>query len=132
MILSTSFKSKYSIDVIGGNISTGEAAKALVQAGADAVKFQMHIASEESTVDEKFRIRISSQYKSRYEYWEKTSFKNEEWNEIINHCKKYIPILLPTVLVCNEMVGQHWPLHNLMQLFENKYLQRKKTQHLKI
>ncbi len=31
-------KSKYSIDVIVGNIATGEAAKALVQAGADAVK----------------------------------------------------------------------------------------------
>ena len=26
--------------------------------GADAVKFQMHIASEESTVDEKFRIKF--------------------------------------------------------------------------
>ena len=64
--------------------------------GADAVKFQMHIASEESTVDEKFRIRISSQYKSRYEYWEKTSFKNEEWNEIINHCKKKKIIFLCT------------------------------------
>ena len=31
-------KSKYSIDVIVGNIATGEAAKALAQAGADAVK----------------------------------------------------------------------------------------------
>ncbi len=31
-------KSKYSIDVIVGNIATGEAAKALVRAGADAVK----------------------------------------------------------------------------------------------
>ena len=31
-------KSKYSVDVIVGNIATGEAAKALVRAGADAVK----------------------------------------------------------------------------------------------
>ena len=39
---------------------------AAAKSGADAVKFQMHIAEEESTLDEKFRVKISSQYS-----WEK-------------------------------------------------------------
>ena len=35
--------------------------------GADAIKFQMHIADEESTVDEPFRIKFSYEDESRYE-----------------------------------------------------------------
>ena len=56
--------------------------------GADIVKFQTHIAEFESTLDEKFRKRISKKYKSRYDYWKKTAFNEKQWNEIIKFSKK--------------------------------------------
>ena len=58
------------------------------KAGADAVKFQMHIAKEESSNLEKFRKVFSHQDKTRYDYWERTSFDIYEWRKIRNFCKK--------------------------------------------
>ena len=68
---------------------------AAARSGADAVKFQMHIAEEESTLDEKFRVKISSQFKSRYDYWKKTPFTNDEWAQIIKHCQRKNNLSLP-------------------------------------
>ena len=34
------------------------------------------------------QLQISSQFKSRYDYWKKTSFTNDEWAQIIKHCQK--------------------------------------------
>ena len=56
-------------------------------AGGDAVKFQLHIASEESTLDEPFRVKIKN-FKSRYDYWKSVEFTNEEWFKISKYCKK--------------------------------------------
>jgi N,N'-diacetyllegionaminate synthase len=56
--------------------------------GADIVKFQTHIAEFESTLDEKFRKKMSKKYKNRYDYWKKTSFNQKQWKEIINFSKK--------------------------------------------
>ena len=39
------------------------------QAGADAVKFQVHIADAESTFDEQFRVAFSYVDKTRFDYW---------------------------------------------------------------
>ena len=50
------------------------------EAGADAVKFQTHIANSESTEFDKFRIK--SKYvldKNRLEYWQRTSFTKDQW-----------------------------------------------------
>ena len=49
------------------------------ECGADAVKFQTHIASEESTAAEPWRVPFSKQDDSRYEYWERMSFSKENW-----------------------------------------------------
>ena len=57
------------------------------EAGADAVKFQCHIAREESTLDEEFRIKQSIQDNSRYEYWERMEFKVDEWKQLIERAK---------------------------------------------
>ena len=54
--------------------------------GVDAVKFQMHYAEYESTINEKFRISLSSQYKNRFEYWKKMEFSKEQWLELKKHC----------------------------------------------
>jgi N,N'-diacetyllegionaminate synthase len=67
-------------------------AKSLIDAaakcGADAIKFQTHIAEAESTLNEKFRIKFSSTDKTRYEYWKRTSFSKAQWKHLKNYCKK--------------------------------------------
>ena len=49
---------------------------ALADAGVDAIKFQTHIASEESTLDEEFRINFSYQDETRFDYWKRMSLLN--------------------------------------------------------
>lgn len=56
--------------------------------GADAVKFQMHIAEEESTTNEKFRSNVFIQDKTRFDYWKRTSFTFDQWREIKKYCDK--------------------------------------------
>ena len=58
------------------------------KSGADYVKFQTHIADAESTLDEKFRIKFSKKYVSRYDYWKRTEFTLKEWKYIKNYCDK--------------------------------------------
>ncbi|MDC3343049.1 N-acetylneuraminate synthase family protein [Pseudomonadales bacterium] len=53
--------------------------------GADAIKFQTHIASEESTPAEPWRIKFSHQDQSRYEYWQRMSFPREWWSLLKDH-----------------------------------------------
>ncbi len=56
--------------------------------GADAVKFQMHIANEESSAKENFRKKFSSQDKSRWDYWLRTSFTIKQWRELKKYSEK--------------------------------------------
>ncbi len=56
--------------------------------GADAVKFQTHIADAESTLDEPFRIKFSSQDATRYDYWKRMEFTSEQWQGLADHCSK--------------------------------------------
>ena len=58
---------------------------ALAEAGVDAIKFQTHIASEESTLDDKFRINFSYQDKTRYDYWKRMEFSEDQWLELKKH-----------------------------------------------
>lgn len=60
---------------------------AAAQAGADAVKFQTHIADAESTRDEQFRIKMSGQDATRYDYWKRMEFTPEQWAGLFNHAK---------------------------------------------
>ena len=55
--------------------------------GLDAVKFQMHYAEYESTLDEPFRVSLSTQDKNRYSYWKRTEFRPEDWRTVAEHCK---------------------------------------------
>jgi len=55
--------------------------------GFDAIKFQMHIAIEESTYDEQFRIKFSLQDSNRFEYWQRTSFSFDQWMIIAEKCR---------------------------------------------
>lgn len=58
---------------------------AIANAGADAVKFQTHIAAAESTKDEPWRVKFSPYDETRYEYWERMEFKREEWEGLKKH-----------------------------------------------
>ena len=60
---------------------------AIADAGADAVKFQTHIAAAESTPAEPFRIAFSRQDASRYQYWERTAFTEDQWRGLADHCR---------------------------------------------
>jgi N-acetylneuraminate synthase len=58
---------------------------AVAEAGADAVKFQTHIASAEGTREEKFRVNVFVQDATRQAYWERTAFTEEQWHALKRH-----------------------------------------------
>ena len=59
---------------------------AIANAGADAVKFQTHIAASESTPSEPFRVQFSKQDATRYDYWTRMEFTEEQWRGVAAHC----------------------------------------------
>ena len=60
----------------------------IASSGADAVKFQMHIAEEESSNDDKFRIPSKySQDKNRFDYWKRMEFSFSEWKGLKQHAE---------------------------------------------
>jgi len=60
-----------SVQVVAGNVATADAAKALADAGADAIKFQMHIA--EAEIDKPLRVQ-SLRDRTRHDLWKRTEF----------------------------------------------------------
>jgi N,N'-diacetyllegionaminate synthase len=68
------------------------AAHAYIDAAAacevDAIKFQTHIAEQESTSEEKFRVRVFPQDATRYDYWKRTSFSKSQWLELAAHARE--------------------------------------------
>lgn len=77
---------------------------AAADAGADAVKFQTHIASAESSPQEEFRIKVFPQDKTRYEYWERTAFTEEQWRGLKEHAEDKKLVFLSTPF-SNAAVG---------------------------
>jgi len=69
-----------------GSLGTAHAyIDAIAEAGADAVKFQTHIAEAESTPSEKFRVPFSKQDESRFDYWKRTEFSEKQWKGLAQH-----------------------------------------------
>ncbi len=63
-----------------GSLGTAHAyIEAAARAGADAVKFQTHLAAAESTPSEPWRVPFSRQDASRYAYWRRMEFPEEAW-----------------------------------------------------
>ena len=60
---------------------------AAASAGVDAVKFQTHIAAEESTPSEPWRVKFSKQDATRYDYWKRMEFSAEQWAELKTHAE---------------------------------------------
>lgn len=50
------------------------------------VKFQTHIAAAESSAHEPFRVNFSYEDATRYDYWDRMGFTEEQWQGIKAHC----------------------------------------------
>jgi N-acetylneuraminate synthase len=61
---------------------------AVARTGADAVKFQTHIAAAESTPAEPWRIPFSRQDATRYDYWQRMEFTEEQWVGLSDHARE--------------------------------------------
>jgi N,N'-diacetyllegionaminate synthase len=86
----------------GGTFVIGEVAQAhdgnldlahrfidtIAEGGADAVKFQTHIAAAESTPAEQWRVKFSSQDATRYDYWKRMQFTEPQWAELARHTRE--------------------------------------------
>ncbi len=58
---------------------------AIADAGADAVKFQTHVAAAESTAEEGWRTRFSQQDADRRAYWKRMEFTEPQWLGLKRH-----------------------------------------------
>ncbi len=71
-----------------GNINLAhDFVDAVAKTGADAIKFQTHIAAAESTLAEPFRVKFSTDA-TRYSYWQRMEFIPQEWQGLADHAKK--------------------------------------------
>jgi N-acetylneuraminate synthase len=61
---------------------------AIASAGADAVKFQTHIAAAESTPGEPWRVKFSPQDATRFDYWKRMEFTEEQWLGLKRHTEE--------------------------------------------
>ncbi|HEY5153462.1 MAG TPA: N-acetylneuraminate synthase family protein [Acidimicrobiales bacterium] len=69
-----------------GSLGTAHAfIDAAAAAGAGAIKFQTHIAAAESTPAEPWRVRFSAQDETRYAYWQRMEFSEEQWAGLAAH-----------------------------------------------
>ena len=69
-----------------GSLGTAHAfIDAVAATGADAIKFQTHIAAAESTPDEPWRIKFSKQDATRYDYWKRMEFTEDQWQDLKQH-----------------------------------------------
>lgn len=58
---------------------------AIAKTGANAVKFQTHVADAESTLDEPFRVPLDTPDETRMDYWRRTEFSPSAWAELASH-----------------------------------------------
>ena len=58
---------------------------AIANCGADAVKFQTHVAAAESTAEEPWRTRFTNQDETRLDYWRRMEFTEAQWLELKEH-----------------------------------------------
>jgi N,N'-diacetyllegionaminate synthase len=69
-----------------GSLGTAHAyIDAIADSGANAVKFQTHIAAAESTPDEPWRVKFSPQDATRYAYWKRMQFTEDQWVGLKRH-----------------------------------------------
>jgi N,N'-diacetyllegionaminate synthase len=89
---------------------------AIANAGADAVKFQTHIAAAESTPQEPWRVKFSPQDATRYEYWQRMEFSKEQWAGLKKHADAHgllflsSPFSMQAFELLDEIEMQVWKI----------------------
>ena len=87
-----------------GSLGTAHAyIDAVAEAGADAIKFQTHIAAEESTLDEPFRVPFSYEDQNRYDYWKRMEFTKEQWTGLAEHARERGLVFLSSAFSVNAV-----------------------------
>jgi N-acetylneuraminate synthase len=87
---------------------------AAAAAGADAIKFQTHLAAAESTPREPWRVPFSRQDASRYDYWRRMEFTPEQWRGLAEHAREQgllflsSPFSLEAVALLDELGMRAW------------------------
>ncbi|MFV0473345.1 MAG: N-acetylneuraminate synthase family protein [Pikeienuella sp.] len=61
---------------------------AAAAAGADAIKFQTHIAAAESTPAEPWRKKFGWQDATRFDYWKRMEFSESQWEGLAAHARE--------------------------------------------
>lgn len=61
---------------------------ALAETGVDAIKFQTHIAEAESSEFEPFRVKFSYEDETRFDYWKRMEFSEDQWKGLKEHCEQ--------------------------------------------
>lgn len=74
-------------------------------AGADAIKFQTHIAEAESTREEQFRVPFSYEDATRYDYWRRMEFSFEQWQGLARHAREKNLVFLSS---CFSVTAVEW------------------------
>ncbi|MBX7167452.1 MAG: N-acetylneuraminate synthase family protein [Pirellulales bacterium] len=69
---------------------------AIARSGANAVKFQTHIAAAESTPGEQFRVKFSPQDATRFDYWRRMEFTPDAWRGLADHAAQAGLVFLST------------------------------------
>ena len=71
-----------------GSLGTAHAfIDAIAKTGADAVKFQTHIAAAESRPDEPWRVKFSPQDETRFDYWKRMELTPAQWRGLADHAR---------------------------------------------
>jgi N-acetylneuraminate synthase len=87
---------------------------AIAEAGADAIKFQTHIAAAESTPAEPWRKKFSLQDETRYDYWKRMEFTEPQWHGLKEHAEERgllflsSPFSLPAVELLKRVGVAGW------------------------
>ena len=72
-----------------GSLGTAHAyVDAVARTGADAVKFQTHIAAAESSPSEPWRVKFSFEDATRYDYWKRMEFTESQWTGLKQHAEE--------------------------------------------
>jgi len=87
-----------------GSLGTAHAyIDAIADSGAHAVKFQTHIAAAESTPGEPWRVKFSPQDATRYAYWERMQFTEDQWVGLKRHAAERRLLFLSSPFSCEAV-----------------------------
>ncbi|NDU86577.1 MAG: hypothetical protein G3I09_00110 [Ferrovum sp.] len=75
------------------------------ECGVHAIKFQTHLAEEESTPREPWRIPFSPQDASRYDYWQRLAFTLEQWALLKAHAERLGLVFLSSPFPSRRVTG---------------------------